>query len=606
MGVFAGPKTETDSLVFALDARNAKTYGEIPGITDHGISDWYCFISGTATYSAIYSNTEIIEIDANGNEVGIVTTGSDPQRGTFSTTAGRRYYGTRAVHLLQTTASDDQHELAPVSFAGTYFAHRWTRNSPTTYYAYAPQDDTTLEFFDNNATGGVTGSVTATHTISRGFTTSFQSTAQGTWQFFKADKPIIMTAGGTGWDKTILAPATQYNYKRRNANSITINNTTPSNIGDNITYDTSLPVATVEIADGSGGDCTQGIGYEYLSDTYSWGDVLSDFTLVSPYANNVVNVSYWLNNQWNLGGSYSLNGTQTSPAGVFRNGNGGFDSAATGTNPYSGAHSNFNTSTLWKFEGTSPFSVIINDNGDDEERLLGWMSNKYLRTSSNVTQSFVNLIDKDDRSRMKIYGKDLTTTIEYAGAKLSASDYIEFDGSDDHIGFGDGTNSEVSFGQGKSFTIEIVFETDNYSSNQSIIARRNADSSGSTDYILFYSADDIIFGTGQAGVVGDSGSWMNLQDAFNFNNQIMHFCGVVSSTGAETGTKTVYKDGVQVGSESYTRKADSTANRTFIGKYLGDGFYLDGKIYAVRIYNKALTASEVKQNFNALRSRFGI
>jgi hypothetical protein len=58
------------------------------------------------------------------------------------------------------------------------------------------------------------------------------------------------------------------------------------------------------------------------------------------------------------------------------------------------------------------------------------MSNKTLRTSSNVTQSFVNLIDKDDRSRMKIYGKDLTTTVEYAGAKLSGADYIEFDGTE--------------------------------------------------------------------------------------------------------------------------------------------------------------------------------
>jgi hypothetical protein len=198
VGVAAGPKVVTEGLVFSLDARNLKTYDEIPGITDHGISDWYCFVSGTATYSAIYPNTEIIEINENGNETVMVSTGSDPQRGTFSTTAGRRYYGTKAIHLLQTTASDNQHELAPVSFAGTYFAHIWTRNSPTTYYAYAPQDDTTLEFFDNNAVGGVTGIVTATYNITKGLTTSFTSTAVNTWQFFKADKPIIMTAGGTG------------------------------------------------------------------------------------------------------------------------------------------------------------------------------------------------------------------------------------------------------------------------------------------------------------------------------------------------------------------------------------------------------------------------
>jgi len=601
MGVFAGPKTETDSLVFALDARNAKTYDEIPGITDHGISDWYCFTSGTVTYSAIYPNTEIIEIDADGNETVLVTTGSDPQRGTGLTiTAGKRYYGTKAIHILDPGVND---AIAPVSFAGTYFGNRHTRYNPKTMNIYAPQDDINVSVYED-VTGGVTGTATSTFSVSRGSSATFETTLGANRNtIFKTDKPAIMTVGSAG-DDHVMQPMTNYVYKRRNQNNVTINNTTPANNSTYVSYDTSLPLFTLEIADGAGGDSTQGIGYEYLSDTFSWGNVLSDYQIVAPYADTTVTVSYWANSQWNVGEVHSLSGTQTNPAAVDRDGTNGF--GVDGSTISGGAANLASGANLWKWESTKPIAVIINDNTDDEENLLGWMSNKYLRTSSNVTQSFVNLIDKDDRSRMKIYGKDLTTTIEYAGAKLSASDYIEFDGSDDHIGFGDGTNSEVSFGQGKSFTIEIVFETNNYSSNQSIIARRNADSSGSTDYMLFYSADDIIFGTGQAGVVGDSGSWMNLQDAFNFNNQIMHFCGVVSSTGAETGTKTVYKDGVQVGSESYTRKADSTANRTFIGKYLGDGFYLDGKIYAVRIYNKALTAAEVKQNFNALRGRFGI
>ena len=584
MGVAAGPKTVTDGLVFALDARNAKTYDEIPGITDHGISDWYCFISGTATYSAIYSNTEIIEIDENGNETVLVTTGSDPQRGTFSTTAGRRYYGTRAVHLLQTTASDDQHELAPVSFAGTYFAHYWSRNSPTTYYAYAPQDDTTLEFFDNNATGGVTGTATATHNISRGLTTSFQSTAQGTWQFFKANKPIIMTAGGSGWDKTILAPATQYTYTRLNANERTINNTAPSNAGTYVTYDTSLPTAHVQIADGAGGDCTQGIGYEYLSDTYSWGNVLSDFTLVSPYANNVVNVSYWLNNQWNLGGSYSLNGTQTSPAGVFRNGNGGFDSAATGTNPYSGAHSNFNTSTLWKFEGTSPFSVIINDNADDEERLLGWMSNKYLRTSSNVTQSFVNLIDKDDRSRMKLYGKDLTTTIEYAGAKLSADDYIEFDGSDDYI-------SSVSIpNPNGELTCEVAINYDSKGAYHNIFDRG---SSRPMLWIDFNNKLEVSFSTASGGITSS--------DAYNGQDIVVT---AVYNSNSSPGIL-LYVNGNLVGTQNTTHVTWANPS-TFTLFNRSNSQTFDGKLYYLKFYNKALTASEIQQNFNALRGRFGL
>jgi hypothetical protein len=591
MGVYGGPNVVEDGLVLALDARNAKTYDDIPDTTDHGISDWYCFISGTATYSAIYPNTEIIEIDANSNETVMVSTGSDPQRGTFTTTAGRRYYGTKAIYLLQTTAADNQHELAPVSFAGTYFAHRWIRNSPTTYYAYAPQDDTTLEFFDNNTVGGVTGTVTATYSIPKGSTTSFTSTAVNTWQFFKADKPIIMTAGGSGWDKTILAPATQYNYKRRNANNITINNTAPSTSGTYVTYDTSLPVATVEIADGAGGDCTQGIGYEYLSNTYSWGNSLSDYQLVAPYADTTVTVSYWASNQWNVGEVHSLNGTQINPDAAFRDGTNGFGIG--GSNISGSAAFLASGANLWKFEGTQPFALIINDTADDEERLLGWMFDKHLRTSSNVTQSFVNLIDKDDRSRMKIYGTPFVP--------LSASDYFEFDGVDDYI---DLTESFISSNEIQTTTSSYTLE-----------AWINVRSSSGTDS----NAASIVGNAGNYGVgmqVGVSNGNPRMNYGFRLTNNFYgsefsyntwtHIC--LSRINGQS-VKAYLNGNVDVSFSSTELSVPS--GQTYENMRIGNGaaritgFY-DGYIGIVRIYNRGLTDNEIQQNFIATRSRFGI
>jgi len=38
----------------------------------------------------------------------------------------------------------------------------------------------------------------------------------------------------------------------------------------------------------------------------------------------------------------------------------------------------------------------------------------------------------------------------------------------------------------------------------------------------------------------------------------------------------------------------------------GGGSHFDGKIANVQVYNKALTATEIQQNFNAFRGRFGI
>ena len=588
MGVSAGPNIETDSLVFALDARNAKTYGEIPGITDHGISDWYCFTSGTVTYSAIYPNTEIIEIDADGNETVVVTTGSDPQRGTGLTiTAGKRYYGTKAIHILDPGVQD---AIAPVSFAGTYFGNRHTRSDPKTMNIYAPQDDINVSVYED-VTGGVTGTATSTFSVSRGSSATFVTTLGANRNtIFKTDKPAIMTVG-SGSDDHLMQPMTNYVYKRRNQNNVTINNTTPANNSTYVSYDTSLPLFTLEIADGAGGDSTQGIGYEYLSDTFSWGNVLSDYQIVAPYADTTVTVSYWASNQWNVGEVHSLSGTQTNPAAVDRDGTNGF--GVDGSTISGGAANLASGANLWKWESTKPIAVIINDNTDDEENLLGWMSNKYLRTSSNVTQSFVNLIDKDDRSRMKLYGKDLTTTVEYAGAKLSAGDSITFDGVDDHIilpnfdGFPGGDNP---------FSLSFWFYSD-------------ATAPASIEAPFFYGNE----ATGQA-----------IRIRLSSNGQITsgHWGGSgydwTTSTGvwtlsawncvAETydgTTDRLYLNGVEVGNSNINTLSIPTSSNLILGKRPSAGVY-GGQIAQVKVYNKELTASEVQQNFNAHRGRFGI
>jgi hypothetical protein len=40
--------------------------------------------------------------------------------------------------------------------------------------------------------------------------------------------------------------------------------------------------------------------------------------------------------------------------------------------------------------------------------------------------------------------------------------------------------------------------------------------------------------------------------------------------------------------------------------YTGDPRYLNGRIGCVYLYNRQLTAAEIKQNYNALKSRYGL
>jgi hypothetical protein len=76
-------------------------------------------------------------------------------------------------------------------------------------------------------------------------------------------------------------------------------------------------------------------------------------------------------------------------------------------------------------------------------------------------------------------------------------------------------------------------------------------------------------------------------------------------TTRDTSTSWWYKNGVQYNSYSHGFGSLTTDNSSIL---IGTGYagsYL-GKIYAVKLYNRALSAAEVQQNFNALRRIYGI
>jgi hypothetical protein len=78
-----------------------------------------------------------------------------------------------------------------------------------------------------------------------------------------------------------------------------------------------------------------------------------------------------------------------------------------------------------------------------------------------------------------------------------------------------------------------------------------------------------------------------------------------------SGRATIYKNGVQqVQTTSLPTNIPNTnptnTGQLFNGHTRGDNMQFRGYCNSYKIYNKELTASEVQQNFNATRSRFGI
>jgi hypothetical protein len=68
----------------------------------------------------------------------------------------------------------------------------------------------------------------------------------------------------------------------------------------------------------------------------------------------------------------------------------------------------------------------------------------------------------------------------------------------------------------------------------------------------------------------------------------------------------LYLNGIQIASNNYSLGVGRITNAFTIGCFDGGNYNLNGKIAITQVYNRALTQSEITQNYNAQKSRFGL
>ena len=163
---------------------------------------------------------------------------------------------------------------------------------------------------------------------------------------------------------------------------------------------------------------------------------------------------------------------------------------------------------------------------------------------------------------------------------------IVFDGSNQYaIASGSG-----GWGFGQNGTVDQwVYVNGNSGNNDRFWCVNN--NSSSLDAYLNGGSYNVYFHGGSVGTVTTipQGTWT-------------HF--VVTYTG---GTIKVYFNSVEQGLTGTTTGYNITNNgQLFIARYISAPYELNARISSMKIYNRALTASEIQQNFNANRSRFGI
>ena len=94
------------------------------------------------------------------------------------------------------------------------------------------------------------------------------------------------------------------------------------------------------------------------------------------------------------------------------------------------------------------------------------------------------------------------------------------------------------------------------------------------------------------------------QSNTTLQSNIIYYLGITYNSG----NTTYYLNGVNDGTQNYTFNQATGPLTLGASSYptLGNKYLLTGNIYGVQIYNRALSAQEVLQNYNATKGRFGL
>lgn len=177
----------------------------------------------------------------------------------------------------------------------------------------------------------------------------------------------------------------------------------------------------------------------------------------------------------------------------------------------------------------------------------------------------------------------------------SSGGTIVFDGVDDYINCGNANT--LNFGSG-DFSVEMWFTRNtNATINLRLLSKGAESNFSSSAGFAFFGAD-----SGISFAVNPSGTRTIISAASYSVGEWVHVVGVVQ----RSSTMRTYKNAVLT--NSATAPAGSVSNASVnlnIGRSTESNvLYWAGNIPIVRIYNKALTSTEILQNYNAIKSRF--
>lgn len=173
---------------------------------------------------------------------------------------------------------------------------------------------------------------------------------------------------------------------------------------------------------------------------------------------------------------------------------------------------------------------------------------------------------------------------------------LDFDGTDDHISIGDFSGGALT-----NFTVSVWFKLDSIPSSgviPQLITEKYVDTSNINFMIGFCAPawDGKI-----------TGGFFTFADGFKVPTGFTPSTGVwYNATVTYNGSTVIlYKNGVQESTLSTNVTPLSSGLGYYIGRRWDTLETIDGKIPIVKVYNRALTSTEVLKDYNAIAPRFG-
>jgi len=234
------------------------------------------------------------------------------------------------------------------------------------------------------------------------------------------------------------------------------------------------------------------------------------------------------------------------------------------------------------------FSMTKGNSNKQTGQKTRWHSPQ-VELKSHATQ-FVNGTRSDTQG---LIDRTSTSTINISNASFDSNAQMTFDGTDDYLAVPHDSSQSFT----GDFSIEAVIKGESNTAN-CIIQK----GSGNDYYQEYWLLQDMRSSQGKFSLImGKSGnSSANYLNTSNVLSQNIYYHVVATVSGS---TSKIFINGVEAESGSISNRIQSTSDLR-IG-WRVDGFAAtNGEIPIVKLYNKALTAAEVLQNYNAQKGRF--